>query len=108
MDIEWRDVKDFDHYQVSNTGFVRSKDRRVKRSIDKKSHFLEGIIMGAWPNQCGFLMLRLSKNGKRYTRTVHRLVAEAFITNNKKLARVYHENRDRYDNRACNLKWGKR
>lgn len=47
----------------------------------------------------------LSINGKPRSFLVHRLVAQAFCENPNNYNIVDHINQDKYDNRACNLRW---
>ena len=53
----------------------------------------------------GYLKVSLLINGKTKLVSVHRLVAEAFIANPKKLPVVNHKNEIKHDNRAINLEW---
>lgn len=46
--------------------------------------------------------------GRGKTRSVHRLVAEAFLGPRPPKCEVLHLNHDPADNRASNLKWGTR
>ena len=47
----------------------------------------------------------LQKNGKRRTFRLHRLVADAFISNPEGKSQVNHKNGNKQDNRAENLEW---
>lgn len=53
----------------------------------------------------GYHIVSLSLNGKKYTRKVHRLVAEAFIPNPKNLPEVNHKDCDKWNNDVSNLEW---
>lgn len=64
MEEEWRDIKGCEWYQVSNLGRVRNSNGRILASNEINS---------------GYLMVSFKKYHK--ARTVHRLVAEAFIPN---------------------------
>jgi len=54
----------------------------------------------------GYLVVGLKKQGKkyRYRRSVHRLVAEAFVPNPEGFSQVNHKG-EKTDNRACMLEW---
>lgn len=88
----WKDIKGYEGlYQVSNIGQVKSL-RRNK-------------ILKPAPDDKGYLTVGLHKNKKQKTFRIHRLVAEAFLPNEEELPEVDHINRDRADNRVCNLQW---
>lgn len=88
----WKPVVGFEkYYLVSDSGQVQSRRRysALKPKIDRY----------------GYKAVTLSVNGKHYHRTVHRLVAQAFIPNPDNLPTVNHINEDKTDNRVCNLEW---
>lgn len=92
----WKKIKDFENYEVSTDGEVRSLN--YARSGKCR-------IMKPQPNGNGYLCVGLSKNNKSHTKTIHRLVAEAFLSNPDNLRDVDHINGDRTDNRLENLRW---
>lgn len=76
----WKWVVGYEgYYQVAGWGDVRSVDRVV---VDKRGDIKElkgRILRPRALSRQGYLAVDLSKEGVRQTRTVHRLVAEAFI-----------------------------
>lgn len=92
----WKKVNLFENYEVSTNGDVKSLN--YARSGEAR-------LMKPQKSVNGYLIVRLSKNGKSYPKTVHRLVAEAFIPNPDNLRDVDHINGDRTDNRVENLRW---
>ena len=101
----WRDIKDYEGlYQVSNLGRVKSLKRSyirkegVSRTIPEK--FLKP---GKLAN--GYLQVILCKNSRHSNKLMHRLVAEAFLSNPNNLPQVNHKNEDKTDNRVDNLEW---
>lgn len=95
MKNEWRKIKGFDSYMVSNQGKVWS----IKRNREIKP----------WSNGRGYVCVSLRSRGKTYKRLVHRLVAEAFIPNqDKNRTEINHINYIRSDNRVENLEWATR
>lgn len=105
MDEEWRDIKDFEgYYQVSNEGRIRSLDRYITRS-DNRRRFHKGIVLVLGSNNGGYSVAKLSVNGKLTCRDVHRLVALCFIDNTHDKPWVNHINGIKTDNTVENLEW---
>lgn len=88
----WKHIKWFeDYYLISDIGQVWSirRKRVLKPKIDRY----------------GYEVVVLSVDGRSYYRTVHRLVAQAFVPNPYNLPTVNHINEVKTDNRAVNLEW---
>lgn len=66
---------------------------------EKTGHHYKGTIRN------GYRWFDLRWDGKKYSRSQHRLVAEAFLENPENLEYVHHINSNRLDNRIENLKW---
>ena len=86
----FKDIKDYENYQISDTGIVINKKtgRELKQQEKKKD-----------------MNVSLFKNGKKKNKLVHRLVAEAFIENIKNYPQVNHKNENTHDNCVDNLEW---
>ena len=104
---EWRPVRDFEGlYEVSNLARVRSVDRWKKyRGYDDRFAFCKGRILSPCLLHCGYYLVVLSKDGVLYRRTVHRLVAEAFVPNPENLPQVNHKDENKSNNIPSNLEW---
>ena len=102
---EWRDVPGFPGYQVSDRGNVRSLDRIVTTANGKR-RALKGRPLKPQPNQDAYLVAKLCIGGLEWSKLVHVLVARTFIGEPPcDNAQVHHANRNRQDNRLCNLSW---
>lgn len=87
----WKDIEGFEGlYQVSNYGNVKNRKGHIMRPAtdkDKRQHLV------------------LSKNGKQWTKKVHRLVALAFIPNPCNYKEVNHKDENPSNNNVKNLEW---
>ena len=92
----WETIPNFDGYEVSNLGRVRSFKQSRKGHVLKPRPFFKGN---------DYLGVSLCLNGKVEVRLVHRLVAEAFIPNPLNKPMVNHINGIKTDNRVENLEW---
>ena len=82
-------------YEVSNTGQVRSLPRfRCK-----------GRILRHGTTHNGYLTVTFSANGRREARTLHRVVAEAFLGPKPEGYHTCHIDGDKLNNAATNLKY---
>jgi hypothetical protein len=94
----WRPIKDFPDYLVSDLGRVKSLGRNYKYG----SH--DDMILST-NNRRGYRGVVLYRNGKRYHKSIHRLVAEAFIPNPNGFPCVNHRDENRTNNSVNNLEW---
>lgn len=102
MEEVWKKVNDFGGiYEVSSYGNIRSIDREVP-------HFRGGIVKRKGvllkQNKSGHY-LSVSLTADRITKSVHRLVAIAFIPNPDNLPEVNHIDCNKKNNRLENLEW---
>jgi len=103
----WKDVVRFEeYYEVSNIGNVRSKDRNVI-SKDGRSLFFKGKNLKLSINSKGYytICIKLRNLNLNKTKTVHRLVAEAFIENPNNFPVINHKDLNQLNNNIDNLEW---
>ena len=108
MKVEvWRDIKDVPGYQVSDHGNVRTLDRNILGK-DGRVEYHPGKQLKPQRLKNGYLEVYICADGKRIHRTIHNLVAGAFLGDRPKGYDVMHKNGVRTDNRAENLEYGTR
>lgn len=105
---EWRVIKDFEWYEVSSWGRVRSIDRDYINSkgalYHKKGQLLKIQIQLTKGNY--YQAMVTIRNEKEIRRViVARLVATAFVSNPDNLPQVNHIDENSLNNHADNLEW---
>ena len=97
---EWKTVivngEVYNNYMVSNLGNVKSLNY---------NHTGKEKILKPAKDRDNYLIVNLSKNGKRKKYLIHRLAAEVFIPKIEGKEFVDHINGIRDDNRIDNLRW---
>lgn len=103
--MTWASIPDYEGlYEVSDEGEVRSVDRTIIRKGDVEVN-LKGRLLRPGKDKFGYLMVTLSSGGVTLSKSVHALVAEAFLGERPKNYDVRHLNDNITDNRAVNLEY---
>lgn len=103
-DIEvWKPHPEFQFVEVSTLGNVRTFDREV--TTNSGVRLVNGRVLKPFYNKDGYLLTKITVDGKRITKGIHRLVAETFIPNPENLSQVNHKDCNRDNNNTSNLEW---
>lgn len=93
----WKDIDGYEGlYQVSNLGRVKS----LMCHGFKRVKILKGCRYAK-----GYLIVNLYKSGKPISKSIHRLVASAFIPNTQLKKEVNHLDANKVNNYVDNLEW---
>lgn len=109
--MEWREVKGFEgFYEVSDTGRVRSVNRNVQSCNGVNRHLCGRemkITRSKNKHRHGdcYYVVNLRKHGKSFVKTIHSLVADAFIPNPENHPTVNHIDGNKGNNHVSNLEW---
>lgn len=88
---EWKKIIDFDDYEISSYGRIRN----IKTGNIKK------VSTG----RRGYPVVSLRKNKKTHLKTIHRLIAIAFIPNEGKKNQINHIDGNKGNFNIDNLEW---
>lgn len=93
MKEEWRDIPGYEgYYQVSNLGRVKS------------FHLCGEHILKNTKSVLGYYLVNLCKEGKSKTKTIHRIVASAFIYGYSENIEIDHIDKVKTNNNIENLR----
>lgn len=97
---KWKVIKNYDNYEISNYGRVRSIQRKTsdERNIKEK-------ILSPYTDWNGYLKVRLYNNNGSKKFFVHRLVAFHFLKNINNYEQINHKDENKKNNCVENLEW---
>lgn len=106
MNIIWKQIKGYeDIYLISNTGIVKSLERKVPYRIKNFIRIQKEKYLNPAFDGYGYLFVVLSKNGKHKTKKIHQLVAEAFIGECPHGKQINHKDGIKINNLPENLEY---
>lgn len=88
----WKEIKDFNKYQISNFGRVKNNFGKILKPQLRHGYYDIGLY-----NKKYKLSPKLIK--------IHRLVAEAFLPNPNNYSIVNHKDENKTNNNVNNLEW---
>lgn len=105
----WRTIPWYGgHYEASNMGNIRVKDRVIRRPHSRSGKPVDYFYAGKTLKQnCknGYAFVHIGFDCKRISLAVHRAVLLAFVGPPKSREEACHNNGNKNDNRAQNLRW---
>lgn len=84
-----REIKGFPEYMITIKGEITKNGNRVNQYLDTR----------------GYNRVTLFKSGNKYSRLVHRLLAETYLDNKMNCLYVKHKDGDTLHNDIMNLEW---
>lgn len=104
IDEIWKEIKGLEGlYEVSNRGQVRSMDFYIINSLGRV-RFYKSKLRKLTIDKNGYLTIGLH-TGLHKIKKVHRLVAQAFISNPENKPQVNHKDGNKSNNNDWNLEW---
>lgn len=102
----WKPIPGYEgYYEASSLGEIRSVDR-VKMLFGVNPVEMKGRTLRQKINKStGYRMVILGVDGRRDTKTVHRLVAKTWIPNPCSFGDVNHKDGNKNNNSCKNLEW---
>jgi hypothetical protein len=91
MNEQWKNIPDIAGYEVSNYGNIRNS--KTKKMLSNSA------------DPDGYLYVTMYNKPKYIRRSVHTLVAKAFIPNSEKKPTVNHIDKNKKNNLLSNLEW---
>lgn len=105
----WKPVPEFEWYEVSNFGKVRSITRQVLRKATptRKEGYItfQGRLLSCTPCIVGYPRVTLRNYKETKDIHVHRLVASVFLENPDDYTYVNHLDNNKLNNKVDNLEW---
>ena len=86
----FKEIEGYENYSINEDGLVMNS---------------RGNILKPQVNHKGYLKIGLSKDKKVVLKSIHRLVAEAFIPNHNNYPQVDHIDNNKTNNNVKNLRW---
>jgi len=101
---QWKEIKGFTNYQISNYGRVKRVERTI---INKRGRFMymKEHILKPETTHNGYLRVGLHLNGKVYHKRIATLVAQAFLGDKPDGMEIDHSDGNKQNNIVENLRY---
>lgn len=99
----WKPVPSVPGVEASSRGEIKMLD--YVACDENGERYIKGGIRKPFDRGNGYLAINVCYNGEWHMKSVHRLVAEAFLPNTKNLSQVNHKDCDPTNNAVSNLEW---
>lgn len=101
----WKKIERFNNeYEISDKGRIRSTDKVIKKR-NGVNYTRKGKVLKPDIKHSGYAIGAVCVDKKMISYKIHRLVADAFISNPENKETVNHKNGIKHDNRVENLEW---
>lgn len=106
----FKTIPSFPDYEVSNFGRVKTKSRKIRyvHAKSKKELFRQSncrFLKEQFNNLTGYKFYQLYLDKKMHNKTVHKLVADAFLEKEKDKDYINHIDGNKHNNCVENLEW---
>lgn len=107
MEEIWKDIDGFEGiYQVSNLGNIKTLQRNIYRKKTGKLHYIQPEkLLNPSLLPIGYYYISMHNKGLQKVKSIHSLVANAFIPNPENKRTINHKDGNKLNNRVDNLEW---
>lgn len=105
---EWKNIIGYEGlYQISSLGNIKALTREIHTTRNDYTYIriIPEHMMSLVSTDDGYLRVTLTKEGKRKSYLVHRLVAEHFIPKVEGKSHINHLDENKTNNKVSNLEW---
>ena len=101
----WKPIRDFARYEASSLGRIRSIDHVAFDGSRRSGRILKSAVTLSSCGKVSRLHLNLRRDGKSFSKFVHRLVLETFVGPCPENMEGCHNDGNPRNNRLSNLRW---